>query len=126
VIAAIAPAATDLRTQPCNAARPISMMEIKGMADSLEPYGGGLVGPDGGQYTAVGAKASQKLWADIDKCTGSTTTTDKYCECYTECADGVEADLCSLPNVDHSPYGNSLGFDVASVAWSMFKRQPMK
>jgi polyhydroxybutyrate depolymerase len=127
VIAAIAPTATDLRTQPCNAARAISMMEIKGMADSLEPYDGGMVGPAGGQYLAVGAKASQKLWADIDKCTtGTTTTTDKYCECYTQCADGVEADLCSLPNVDHSPYNNSLGFNVASVAWSMFKRQPMK
>ena len=126
VIAAIAPTATDLRTQPCNAARPISMMEVKGMADSLEPYDGGVVGPAGGQYTDVGAKASQKLWADIDKCTGATTTIDQYCESYTQCADGVEADLCSLPNVDHSPYSNSLNFNVASVAWSMFKRQPMK
>ena len=126
VIAAIAPAATDLRTQPCNAARAISMMEVRGMADSLEPYEGGVVGPAGGQYTDVGAKASQKLWADIDKCTGATTTNDKYCESYTQCADGVEVDLCSLPNTDHSTYGNSLGFNVASVAWSMFKRQPMK
>jgi hypothetical protein len=24
------------------------------------------------------------------------------------------------------PYGNSLGFDVAEVAWSMFKHQLMK
>src|SRR6186713_3191292 len=50
VIAAIALGATDLRTQPCNATRPISMLEVRGMADSLEPYEGGLVGPDGGQY----------------------------------------------------------------------------
>jgi polyhydroxybutyrate depolymerase len=126
VVAAIAPMSTDLRTQPCNAARPISMMEVKGMADSLEPYDGGVVGPDGGQYLAVGAKASQKLWADIDKCTGATTTVDKYCESYTQCADGVEADLCSLPNVDHSPYNNALGFDVAATAWKMFQRQPMR
>jgi poly(3-hydroxybutyrate) depolymerase len=126
IVAAIAPTATDLRTQPCNAARPISMMEVKGMADSLEPYEGGLVGPAGGQYVAVGAKASQKLWADIDKCTGSTTANDKYCASYTQCADGVEVDLCSLPNTDHDPYGNSLGFNVASVIWSMFKRQPMR
>jgi polyhydroxybutyrate depolymerase len=126
VIAAIVPTATDLRTQPCKSARPISMMEIKGMADSLEPYDGGVVGPEGGQYTDVGAKASQKLWADIDKCTGTTTTNDNYCESYTQCADGVEVDLCSLPNTDHSTYSNSLGFNVASVAWSMFNRQPMK
>jgi len=126
VIAAIAPTATDLRTQPCKPTRPISMMEVKGMADSLEPYEGGVVGPAGGQYTAVGAKASQKLWATIDQCTATAKTIDTYCESITDCADGVEADLCSLPNTDHSVYGNSLGFNVASVVWSMFKRQPMK
>lgn len=126
VIAAIAPMATDLRTQPCKPSRPISMLEIRGMADSLEPYAGGLVGPEGGQYTAVGAKASLKLWADINVCTGTPSTFDKYCEKYAQCGDGVESALCSLPNVDHSPYGNSLNFDVASAAWSLFERQPMK
>jgi poly(3-hydroxybutyrate) depolymerase len=126
IIAAIAPTGTDLRTQPCNAVRPISMMEVRGMADSLEPYEGGLVGPPGGQYDSPGAQGSLALWADINQCTGTPTTIEKYCESYTQCADGVETDLCSLPNVDHSPYGNSLGFNVARVAWSMFKRQPMK
>lgn len=126
VIAAIAPMATDLRTQPCTPKRPISMLEIRGLADSLEPYGGGLVGPAGGQYTAVGAKASLELWAGIDQCSGTTSAFEKYCERYTQCADGVEAALCSLPNVDHSPYGNALNFDVASVAWSMFQKHPMK
>jgi hypothetical protein len=85
-----------------------------------------LVGPEGGQYTAVGGKASLKLWADIDQCTGATSAFEQYCERYTQCAGGVEAALCSLPNVDHSPYGNSLGFDVARVAWSMFERHPLK
>jgi len=126
VIAAIAPMSTDLRTQPCKPARPISVLEIRGLADSLEPYAGGLVGPAGGQYTAVGAKASLQLWADINLCTGTKSSFETYCERYTQCGNGVEAALCSLPNVDHSPYGNSLNFDVASVAWSMFERQPMK
>ena len=102
------------------------MMEVKGMADSLEPYDGGLVGPDGGQYVAVGAKASLALWADINQCTGTTTKIDDYCESYKDCAGGVETDLCSLPNVDHSPYNNALGFNVANVAWSMFKRHALK
>jgi polyhydroxybutyrate depolymerase len=126
VVAAIAPMSTDLRTQPCKPTRPISMLEVRGMADSLEPYEGGMVGPAGGQYLAVGAKASLKLWADIDTCTGATTTLDTYCERYTQCADGVEAELCSLPNVDHSPYNNSLGFNIATTAWKMFQRQPMR
>jgi polyhydroxybutyrate depolymerase len=126
VIAAIAPMATDLRTQPCKPVRPISMMEFRGTKDSLEPYEGGLVGPAGGQYVAVGAKASLKLWADINQCTGTATTIDKYCESYTACQDDVETDLCSLTGVDHSPYGNSLNFNVADVAWKMFQRQPMR
>lgn len=126
IVAAIAPTATDLRTQPCTPSRPISMLEVKGMADSLEPYAGGLVGPDGGQYVAVGAKASLELWADINECTGTTTSLDQYCETYDHCAGGVETDLCSLPNVDHSPYNNALGFNVANVIWNMFKRQPRK
>ena len=39
---------------------------------------------------------------------------------------GVETDLCSLPDVDHAPYGNSLGFNVAGTAWKMFQRQAMR
>lgn len=126
VVAAIAPTATDLRTDPCNPSRPISMMEVKGMADSLEPYEGGLVGPEGGQYVAVGAKASLALWADINGCSGTATELDQYCETFTQCSGGVETDLCSLPNVDHSPYSNSLGFNVAKVIWKMFERQPIR
>jgi polyhydroxybutyrate depolymerase len=126
VIAAISPVSTDLRTQPCNIARPISMLEIRGLADSTEPYAGGMVGPAGGQYLAVGAKASLKLWAELDTCIGSTTALGQYCESYTQCAGGVEADLCSVPNANHDAYNNSAGFNVATTAWAMFKRQPMK
>jgi poly(3-hydroxybutyrate) depolymerase len=102
------------------------MMEIRGMADSLEPYEGGLVGPSGGQYLAVGAKASLKLWADINQCVGTPETIDSYCESYTACQDDIETDLCSLPKVDHSPYQNSLGFSVAKTVWKMFQRHPLK
>jgi polyhydroxybutyrate depolymerase len=125
VIAAIAPVATDLRTQPCNPVRPISMIEFRGTGDTTEPYDGGLVGPAGGQYLAVGAKASLKLWADINQCTGTTAAMDTYCESYTACGDGVETDLCSLPNVNHNAYSNSLSFNVAKTAWKVFQRQPL-
>lgn len=126
VIAAIAPVATDLRTQPCNAVRPISMLEVRPMADSVEPYEGGLVGPEGGQYEAVGGKASLALWAAINECTGTPTMLADYCETFTECSGGVETALCSLPNVDHNPYNNALGFDVAGTAWSMFQRHSLE
>jgi polyhydroxybutyrate depolymerase len=126
VIAAIAPVDTDLRTLPCNAARSISMMEFRGLADTLEPYEGGVVGNGPGQYTSPGAQGSLKLWADLNQCTGTPTTIDEYCESYTECEDGVETDLCSLPNAGHGSYRNSLNFDIAAVAWKMFQRQPMR
>jgi poly(3-hydroxybutyrate) depolymerase len=101
------------------------MMEIRGMADSLEPYEGGMVGPAAGQYLAVGAKTSLKLWADINQCTGTPATMDTYCERYTQRKDSVETGLCSLPNVDHSPYQKSISFSVAKSAWKMFQRHPM-
>ena len=126
VFAGIAPMSTDLRTQPCKPARPITMLETRGMADSLEPYDGGLVGPAGGQYVDVGAKQSLKLWADLNKCTDSPTARDTYCEGYATCGDGVETQLCSLPKVDHSPYNNALNFNVAANAWKIFQRHPMK
>jgi polyhydroxybutyrate depolymerase len=123
VIAAIAPVSTDLRTEPCTPARPISVMAFRGTSDTLEPYEGGVVGPSGGQYTSPGAKGSLELWRKIDQCTGTPTAIDQNCESYTACADGVEADLCSMPNVGHVPYSS---FSVIETAWKMFKRQPMK
>ncbi len=126
VIAAVAPVDTDLRTQPCNAIRPISMLEFRGMADTLEPYEGGVVGPPGGEFTSPGAQGSLALWADINGCTGSTTPFEDYCERYADCAEGVETALCSLPGAGHGSYDNTLNFDIASVAWEMFQRNPMR
>ncbi len=125
LIAAIAPSDTDLRTQPCLASRPISMIEFRGLDDTLEPYEGGVVGPPGGQYVSPGGPGSLELWATINECTGTPITTEQYCETYPECAGGVETTLCSLPGVGHGCYSNSLGFEVASVAWSVFERQPL-
>ena len=61
----------------------------------------------------------------IDHCTGTPATTEMYCETDSQCSDAVEVTLCTLPNIGHVPYGNSLGFDVAEAAWKMFTRQPM-
>jgi poly(3-hydroxybutyrate) depolymerase len=126
VLAGIAPMSTDLRTQPCKPAQPITMVETRGMADSLEPYEGGLVGPAGGQYVLVGAKQSLKLWADLNKCTDAPTARETYCEGHVACGDGVETLLYSLPKVEHSPYNNALNFNVAANAWKVFQRHPMK
>src|SRR5688500_2922475 len=70
-------------------------------------------------------QASLELWADINVCTGlqlPSTNTAKLQPVRQRRGD------CALlvTSVDHTPYGNSLNFDVAGAAWSLFERQPMK
>ena len=126
IVAAIAPAATDLRTQPCNAARPISMVEVKGMADSLEPYEGGLVGPDGGQYVAVGAKASQKLWAESTSAPVRPRHTTSTAPATLSVQRGWKWICARCPTPITAPTPTPWASTSPAVVWTMFRRQPMK
>lgn len=123
VIAAIAPASADLVTDPCTPARPISVLAVRGLADTMVKYEGGKTGSTG--WYDPGAKASLELWKGIDQCTGSPTTTHQYCQSYTTCSAGVENTLCSLPDTGHDTYNNAVKMSVPDVAWEMFRRQPM-
>ena len=103
IFAATAPVSSDLRTDPCMPVRPISEISFRGEADTLDAYGGGHVGPPGmAGYTAIGAKPTLERWKTIDMCTGDSVATDKLCETYTACAEGVEVSLCSIPGADHA------------------------
>jgi polyhydroxybutyrate depolymerase len=123
VIAAIAPASADLVTDPCTPARPISVLAVRGLADTMVAYEGGKTGSTG--WNDPGAKASLDLWKKLDQCTGSTTAPRQYCEGYTQCSAGVEDTLCSLPDTGHDTYNNAVNLSVPDVAWEMFQRQPM-
>jgi polyhydroxybutyrate depolymerase len=125
IFAATAPVSSDLRTDPCMPVRPITEISFRGEADTLDAYGGGHVGPPGmAGYTAIGAKPTLERWKTIDMCTGASVAMDKLCETYTTCAQGVEVSLCSIPGADHVLYTNSQNFNVAHVAWEMFKKHP--
>ena len=124
VFAAIAAASADLVTDPCTPARPISELSVRGEADFLVAYEGGNVGSTG--WYSPGAKGTLELWKEIDGCTGPAEVQLEYCETYTQCRDGVEIALCSLPGVGHILYDNRLGFDVPEAAWAMFQRQPLR
>lgn len=121
--AAVAPVSSDLRTDPCAPARPISELSFRGTADTLSRYEGGPVGPAGMQYQSIGAQATLERWAMIDECSGTPETTLEVCESYTQCAAGVEVTLCSIPGGSHVLYSNPSNFDVAAAAWAMFERQ---
>jgi polyhydroxybutyrate depolymerase len=123
VLAAIAPASADLVTDPCTPARPISVLAVRGLADTMVKYEGGKTGSTG--WNDPGAKASLELWKKIDQCSGSTTTSHQYCESYTQCSAGTEDTLCSLPDTGHDTYNNAVKLSVPDVAWEMFQRQPM-
>ena len=123
VFAAVAPVSSDLRTDPCEPARPISEISFRGMADGLSPYEGGPVGPAGMQYQAIGARATFDRWAMIDDCTGAPEMTHELCISHRECAGGAEVTLCSIPGGGHVLYENPSAFDVARAAWDMFERQ---
>lgn len=50
----------------------------------------------------------------------------EYCESYSECRDGVEVTLCTMPDAGHSPYDNPLGLDLAKTMWEAFSRVPLQ
>ncbi len=123
VFAAVAPAASDIVTDPCEPSRPISEISFRGMADDLVDYNGGNTGSTG--WYSPGAKQTLEIWKEINGCTGQVEPVLEYCETYTMCDAGTEATLCSLPDTGHDPYNNAVGFDVVDAAWAMFERQPM-
>jgi len=123
VFAAVAPVSSDLRTEPCEPARPISQMSFRGTADRLSAYEGGPVGPAGMQYQSIGALPTLQRWAEIDRCTDAPAPTLELCQTHKQCAAGVEVTLCTLPGAGHVLYANPSNFDVAKAAWEMFQRQ---
>jgi polyhydroxybutyrate depolymerase len=124
LFAGVALVSSDLRTQPCQPRRPITEIAFRGTGDTLEPYEGGLVGPVGMQFQSPGARGSFELWKNINRCTGAPIASVKLCETYTECAEGVEVTLCTMPGVGHSPYDNNLSFDIAQTTWDAYQRAP--
>jgi len=117
VIAAVAPYAFDLFTnQPCNPARPIAMIDYRGLSDNLVPYAGGLstIPGDTRQVTFMGATQTFEKIRTLNGCTGTPQTTHGNCSTYSMCTAGVEATLCSVQNGGHT-WGDS------SVAWSVIR-----
>ncbi|MET0387326.1 MAG: PHB depolymerase family esterase [Polyangiales bacterium] len=125
LFAGVAPVSSDLRTEPCTPAQPVTEISVRGMADSLSPYEGGHVGPPGMDgYEAIGAKTTLERWKTIAMCTGSAEPMDELCETYATCAGGAAVSLCSIPGADHVLYQNAQGFNVPKVAWELFKKHP--
>ena len=120
--AAVAPAAWDLLAENVDQCtpRPITVISFRGTADVVVPYAGGVSSAiPGMSITFLGAQATFKKWAEIDRCTGSPSAEDSNgCSSYSSCQAGVEVVLCTKPDGHQDP-GN------ASVAWPVLKRHAL-
>jgi len=125
IFAGVAPVSSDLRTEACTPARPITEISFRGLADRLDAYEGGHVGPPGMDgYTAIGAKPTLERWKTINMCTGTPEKMGELCETYSTCAGGSAVSLCSLPGGDHVLYRNMQGLNLPKVAWELFMKHP--
>lgn len=125
IFSGVAPVSSDLRTDPCEPVRPVTEISFRGLADSLDAYEGGHVGPPGMEgYTAIGAKPTLERWKTIDGCSGSPEMMNDLCETYSTCEGGVAVSLCSIPGADHVLYQNAQGLSVPKVAWELFMKHP--
>ena len=128
LFAAAAPMAFPVPFRPlsqCHPLRPIPVLTFMGLTDVLVRY-------DGPSFPS--APATLDFWHDVDAC--GDTAPDAVvakgasrCETFTNCADGVEAGLCSITArsfggtaIDgHVLYFND-DFVLAEVAWSFLSR----
>jgi len=120
VFAGVVSAAWDLLAEnvnDCKPSRPMTVLSFRGTADTVVPYTGGLSSVVSGmEITFLGAQATFRAWAEIDRCTGAPSAEDSNgCSTYSDCQAGVEVMLCTQQGGHQDP-GN------ANVAWPVLKR----
>jgi polyhydroxybutyrate depolymerase len=132
IIAAVAPVAGTLVTEPCNPTRPMPVMHFHGTADPLVPFGGN---PALGMPPVV---QMMQTWAERDRCAQETQTMylagDSSCARYPGCAGGAEVVLCIVDGGGHTWPGGfqvpelgktSIDLDATAMMWDFFTRHPL-
>ncbi|MGH1345287.1 MAG: extracellular catalytic domain type 1 short-chain-length polyhydroxyalkanoate depolymerase [Nannocystales bacterium] len=104
VFAGVASVAGVLTMLECSPARPISVQQFHGTADTIVRYDG--VGPG-----FPGARDTMQSWAARNGCAPVPNVThqqgDSTCETWTACDDGVEVTLCTVEGGGHCWPGNA-------------------
>jgi len=123
VFAAVAPGSFDLLQEnvgDCLPPRPITVISFRGATDMLVPYAGGYSAVVPGMpVNFLGAEATFKKWADIDRCTGTPSAPDADgCSTYSSCAGGVEVVLCTKQGVGEE-------YADANIAWPVLTRHAL-
>jgi polyhydroxybutyrate depolymerase len=126
VFAATASVAGKIRVAPCEPARPISIMQFHGTADTIVSYGG-----------APPADDMMASWAARNGCDATPETDfdqgDMACQTWPNCTAGVEVRLCTIEGGGHCWPGNgscifghsSTELHASEEIATMFDEQPM-
>jgi polyhydroxybutyrate depolymerase len=117
VFAAAAPVSMGNGTTPCEPARPISVVMVRGVLDLVARFDGSSEYP--------GAEEDFAHWRDLNGCGGEPQPVDDECDRYENCAGGVEVVACRVFG-QHLLYENIAVFSVPDVAWAVFERQPIR
>jgi polyhydroxybutyrate depolymerase len=109
IFAAAAPVCGWMTVNTCNPARPIPMLEIRGLND--------------GTVNISGADADVSEWLSNDKCAEDPVTTSGVCKTYTSCEGGAQVVDCR-PRGDHNFFyaNNPDNYLVPDNAWPFFKQ----
>jgi polyhydroxybutyrate depolymerase len=133
-IAAIAPVAgtPQISMDGCTPARPVSVIEFHGTADSIVPYNGNAL------FGVPSVDATIAKWAEIDGCVGAATTSfaqgDVTCTTRSSCTAGSAVTLCRVTNGGHTwPGGEArplYGYttndiNATDAIWDFFVAHPM-
>ena len=134
-IAAFAPVAGDYYPQPggCHPTHPVSLLEIHGTADSVNPYEGSAEL----RYPAVGAWLA--AWAQRDGCVQKPVVTmagqGVAIEEWRSCNGGVVVLHYQLSGVGHiwpgatsaatSNSGTATTFDASTAIWAFFSQRTL-
>ena len=81
----------------CQPKRPVAVLALRDMADPDLPYMGGEIRVANGlnaRFRTLGAEASLRRWAELDRCSGEPEISADGCRIYKACASGVEVGLC--------------------------------
>lgn len=105
-LTAIAPIAGALGVS-CNPSRPLPVLHIHGIEDTLVPYDDG--------------EASLQKWLELNGCKGTPEVeefNESYCETYTDCENDTSVVLCSMTPMGHCWPGGSE--DMCILFWKPY------
>jgi polyhydroxybutyrate depolymerase len=125
VFAAVAPISMSNSTMPCAPTRGISVTMFRATADELVAY-------DSPGSLFLSAEADFTEWKLRNDCKGEAASPNARCKSYTQCKDGSDVTLCTIPTTKEgdAPWGGHLlytpaereGVKVPDFVWATFER----